>query len=1169
VLRRRGLVIVLLLALAGCSSSGGGGGESGTDQSSGETWSKSFGGPQDDQALAVAATRDGGFVFVGLADGHLGTSGDFWLNKLDASGNSELERVIGPRRTLSIPEGVMTFKRARGTPDGGFILIGYLSGGNPNHADIAVARLDSSGNVLWARSHDSGPWLNYEFSSSGSSRAAEARDYGDDIAVSDNGYWLIATSTADLRDTLGSGFPGVGTAAGVDFYDARSVVVMHLDADGNQLASRRLTDDAFENHDFRDYDPLIRATADGGAAIGRARIVEGQTWLTVQKFSQDATLAWTRQLEEIGRPTDLIQTDDVPASGARDGQRDDGFLFSGTNFASSGIVAKLTAAGDVEWQDVFNDLDDIDFTSYPRITINAITQRCSASLSGALCTYAIAGSYDEDEGVPARGYVVQLASDGSLIGERTIPEVSSVLRIDGGNDGAPLRALGYGDGDDWQSHQGTLLTLDAATLDTRDIHVLDLELDFNSPPALVNAGPLNFDVDAQQLVQLDATGVPTLQTVLREIGTRLDEAKAVVELAPGRYLIAGSTRSFSEIEAPGGPTREEAWVMRFDASVGVIWQRRLAPGTRGRVVAMTASSDGGALVGIQRSGALSVIKLDADGRMLWQSATAVGVDTNLPAPAELHATTDGGCVLVASTETSGSVVRLDSAGVLQWARTLGVRAQSIHPTADGGFVVAAESSSRSGLAVVVRLDTTGNLLWTYEYSFAGGYRFGPPRVRQARDGGYLLGLTEKGVTSDGRDERGNVISRGQSNVLLLKLDADGALRWSRSYGGLYDEQLTDLQALEDGGFVVAGWSNSLGDGREAWLLRLGPDGFVNSGSCNAYLGAVPATLFGARVPALRSTQLILAGESGPPASMAETSESMREATDHIVARQCLGPVTNLPDGPPPVVTSFSLALQFAGDGSGSVSSDPAGLDCTSGCSADFPAGRLVVLTPMAAADSVFAGWENCGTTDGDRCLILMNQAREVHARFDIPRGPSLDVLLVGEGSGVVTSNFAGIACGADCHEEYARSATIVLTAAPDNTSSFTGWSGCDSTDRDQCTVLVDRQRVVSAHFSRLPTGGPHDLRIEMDPASRGIGSITSSPTLVSCQVELTNVQPNTGGPCVYSVVAGSTYTIIATPEPFTTTTFVGWSGCDSTPAPLECQVTMNAPRTVTARFTAP
>ena len=63
------------------------------------------------------------------------------------------------------------------------------------------------------------------------------------------------------------------------------------------------------------------------------------------------------------------------------------------------------------------------------------------------------------------------------------------------------------------------------------------------------------------------------------------------------------------------------------------------------------------------------------------------------------------------------------------------------------------------------------------------------------------------------------------------------------------------------------------------------------------------------------------------------------------------------------VQSFTLAVVKAGTGTGTMTSSPAGINCTANCSGTFNSGTAVTLTAAPAAGSVFAGWSGtgCGT----------------------------------------------------------------------------------------------------------------------------------------------------------------------------------------------------------------
>lgn len=79
--------------------------------------------------------------------------------------------------------------------------------------------------------------------------------------------------------------------------------------------------------------------------------------------------------------------------------------------------------------------------------------------------------------------------------------------------------------------------------------------------------------------------------------------------------------------------------------------------------------------------------------------------------------------------------------------------------------------------------------------------------------------------------------------------------------------------------------------------------------------------------------------------------------------------------------------------------------------------------------------------------------------------PELTVTVEGDGSGTVTSNPAGIDCGADCQQHYDAGTDVTLTASADLGSVFVEWTGCDVVGVDNsCTVDMTADRTVTAAF---------------------------------------------------------------------------------------------------------
>jgi len=164
----------------------------------------------------------------------------------------------------------------------------------------------------------------------------------------------------------------------------------------------------------------------------------------------------------------------------------------------------------------------------------------------------------------------------------------------------------------------------------------------------------------------------------------------------------------------------------------------------------------------------------------------------------------------------------------------------------------------------------------------------------------------------------------------------------------------------------------------------------------------------------------------------------------------------------------AYALSISKTGSGTVISDPVGIDCGSDCSEDYASGTLVTLTATPAAGSSFGGWGGACSGTGI-CTVSMTAARNVTATFTASTTTySLNVSKTGSGSGTVTSSPAGINCGSTCSASFASGTRINLTVTPASGSSFGGWSG-DCSGTGACAVSMTSARNVTATFAASTT----------------------------------------------------------------------------------------------------
>jgi virginiamycin B lyase len=110
-------------------------------------------------------------------------------------------------------------------------------------------------------------------------------------------------------------------------------------------------------------------------------------------------------------------------------------------------------------------------------------------------------------------------------------------------------------------------------------------------------------------------------------------------------------------------------------------------------------------------------------------------------------------------------------------------------------------------------------------------------------------------------------------------------------------------------------------------------------------------------------------------------------------------------------TSNTLTVSELGTGTGQVTSDPSGINCSATsnqCSASFLSGSLVTLTASASAGSAFSGWSGGGCGGTGTCTVTMNAATTATASFAQLPSYMLSVAPAGNGSGTVTSSPSGI-----------------------------------------------------------------------------------------------------------------------------------------------------------------
>lgn len=162
------------------------------------------------------------------------------------------------------------------------------------------------------------------------------------------------------------------------------------------------------------------------------------------------------------------------------------------------------------------------------------------------------------------------------------------------------------------------------------------------------------------------------------------------------------------------------------------------------------------------------------------------------------------------------LVRTDSNGDTLWTRDYGAdRWQEAHyviQTSDGGFALCGGTNVAVGDddMWIVKTDALGEPMWTAQFGAVGQDDDGWA-ITQTSDDGYLA--------------VGHIKVGGNTQLFMVRLDANGDSLWTKTYGGPYSDYGYGVVQTADDGFALTGtYSVSSTANTDLWLLRTNPLG---------------------------------------------------------------------------------------------------------------------------------------------------------------------------------------------------------------------------------------------------------------------------------------------------------------------------------------------------------
>jgi len=325
----------------------------------------------------------------------------------------------------------------------------------------------------------------------------------------------------------------------------------------------------------------------------------------------------------------------------------------------------------------------------------------------------------------------------------------------------------------------------------------------------------------------------------------------------GGYILGGSSdspQSGSKIQGNFGGL--DFWIVKLSPEGEEEWQTNLGGVGNDLLKTIQQTPDGGYIIGGSSDSPLIydkdktlvgnktsahngsydywIVKLNSLGEIEWQKSYGGNFSDELQ---DILVLEDGYLIGGNSNSRKDSgnktspnygesdfwIIRINSDGEEVWQETYGGEGEDVLSgllLTENGYLLAGSSSSdnrgtNGGSFRVMEIDKEGDVLWDETYNF--GKSDVLVKATKTKDNQYLLG----GYT---------LTDHANRDYLALKINQRGEMLWQQTFGGRGNDYLSGLIQMRDGGYLLAGSSDSpksddkdrssIG-GTDYWLIKLG------------------------------------------------------------------------------------------------------------------------------------------------------------------------------------------------------------------------------------------------------------------------------------------------------------------------------------------------------------
>ena len=357
-------------------------------------------------------------------------------------------------------------------------------------------------------------------------------------------------------------------------------------------------------------------------------------------------------------------------------------------------------------------------------------------------------------------------------------------------------------------------------------------------------------------------------------GNAYDYLYSVTETNDGSYILGGCFASKEIVVSKNicltNTGSDDGMIIKYEKNelkeASTIKAQQLGGTGKNYINKVAATNDGGYVIGGRFEGGIDfgngeiltgkydkgamVIKYNSNGETDW--AYRLGEDYNIIS--SIVVTEDDGVIVGGTTyddinlengeylenkgKSDGLIIKYNNQGKVEWARIIGetnsegISAMSL--TNDGGLVAIGSFSSDvidlgngirlqnkgSSDAMIIKYSSIGETEWAHSIGGTSGEDF--TSVTTCSDGSYVVGGNFYGKNLDVTDsiKFENISQSGFSDAMLIRYSAAGELEWTQKLGAWRNDNITDILARDDGGYIICISS-------EGTSLAIGKDKTIN------------------------------------------------------------------------------------------------------------------------------------------------------------------------------------------------------------------------------------------------------------------------------------------------------------------------------------------------------